>query len=89
MGYMETSNIMGDYSSFIINFLPPKIVNKCRTIDKGYIPHTFWEEREVALFSYMCDLLTDMQVRDEVIAHHKPMVFQITMENVHYLCNKL
>lgn len=40
---METSNIMGDYSSFIINFPLPKIVNKCSTIGKGYNPNTFWE----------------------------------------------
>lgn len=50
---METSNIMGDYSSFIINFLPPKIVNKCHTIDKGYIPNTFWR-REKLHFSATC-----------------------------------
>lgn len=40
---METSNIMGDYSSFIINFLLPKTINKCTTIGNEYNPNTFWE----------------------------------------------
>lgn len=43
MGYVETGNIMGDYSSFIINFLLPKIINKCSTIGKGHYPNTFWQ----------------------------------------------
>lgn len=80
MGYVETSNIMGDCSSFIINLLLPKIVNKCGITGKGHNPNTFREWREVALFSSMCHLLKHIQVRDAIITvHHETLVFHITM----------
>lgn len=85
---------MGNYSSFIINFPLPKIINKCSTIGKGHYPNTIWEEKEIAfpaaLFKPACNLLTHIQVGGKVItAYHKTLGFQIIMANAHYLCNKL
>lgn len=74
---MRTSNIMGDYSSFVINFLLPKIVNKCSTIGRG-CNATRSGSREKSYFSSPCVTYTrKSMLRGEVVtADHKSLGFR-------------